>query len=223
MPHATSIRDRGLAAQELAGRHPVAMQLLQAHGQPVLPPIPRRQDRFRSLVSSITAQQVSGKAAAAIFQRVVDLMGDDFTPHRATELGVQSLRSAGLSQAKATSVLDLASHCLHGSVKLEQMGSMSDQSVIDMLVQVRGIGVWTAQMVLLFDLRRIDIWPTGDLGVRVGFANAFGLEEVPSPTELEVLGNPFAPYRSVLAWWCWRSTGTPADSRTKRQQLKVKS
>lgn len=211
--------DRLKAAEHLATVHPAAERLLVEYGPPILPPVPRRNERFRSLVSSIAAQQVSGHAASAIFQRVIDVLDDDFTPQQIIRAGVMPLRSAGMSRSKAESVLDLAAHCIDGRVRLEMMGSMDDDDVIDMLVQVRGIGVWTAQMVLLFDLRRIDVWPTGDLGVRTGFANAFALPELPTPAELRDLGEPFAPYRSVLAWWCWRATGAPDGRRTKRQAL----
>lgn len=199
----------------------MAAGLLDAHGPPTLPPLPRRADRFRSLASSITAQQVSGRAAAAIFQRVLDTVGDDFTPARVASLGPDALRGAGLSRTKAESMVDLALHCLDGSVRLEEMGAMDDDAVIDMLVQVRGIGVWTAQMVLLFDLRRIDIWPTGDLGVRAGFAQAFDLTTMPTPGELDILGDPFSPFRSVMAWWCWRATGARQDGRAERQALRA--
>lgn len=208
------------AARELASRDPVAARLLADHGPPSLPPAPRRADRFRSLVSSISAQQVSGKAAASIFGRVVDLMGEEFTPRNALELGADQLRSAGLSRSKAESVLNLATHCIDGSVDLGAMGSMDDPDVVAMLTQVRGIGVWTAQMVLLFDLRRIDVWPTGDLGVRVGYANAFDLDAPPTANELLPLGEPFAPYRSIMAWWCWRATENTGDRRGERQALK---
>jgi 3-methyladenine DNA glycosylase/8-oxoguanine DNA glycosylase len=85
---------------------------------------------------------------------------------------------------------------------------MDDAAVIEHLTVVRGIGPWTAQMFLLFDLRRLDVWPTGDYGVRAGFARAFGLPELPSERKLAALGEPFAPYRSVLAWWCWREVDT---------------
>lgn len=216
-------RDLLDAAQTLADRDPTCRDLLEAHGVPKLPPIPHMSERFRSLASSITAQQVSGKAANAIFQRVVDLVGAEFSAERITELGVDELRTAGLSRAKAASITDLATHCLDGSVDLRAIGRMEDADVIEMLTRVRGIGVWTAQMVLLFDLRRLDVWPNTDLGVRVGYANAFDLSTTPSAVELATLGEPFAPYRSIMAWWCWRSTGMDDGRRARRQALEPKS
>lgn len=219
MDGTSTTSDLRLAAEALAGADEVCRRLLLTHGVPRLPPRPRVAERFRSLASSITAQQVSGSAATAIFQRVVDLVGVEFGPDRILELGVDELRTAGLSRAKAASMVDLAAHCKDGSVDLTALGRMGDDDVVEMLTRVRGIGPWTAQMVLLFDLRRPDVWPTTDLGVRVGYANAFALEDTPTPAELEELGAPFAPYRSVLAWWCWRSTGQDDGRRAKRQSL----
>ena len=218
MSRRASRADWAQASVDLSRRNAVAARLFATHGPPDLPPVPKRSERFRSLASSITAQQVSGKAAESIFQRVVNLVGDDFSPQRVLDLGPETLRTAGLSGSKAISVVDLATHCVDGSVHLEDMGRMDDDDVIDMLVQVRGIGVWTAQMVLLFDLRRLDVWPTGDLGVRVGFGRAFELETSPTPSELLEMGEQFAPYRSVMAWWSWRSTGPPTESTSRRAQ-----
>lgn len=207
------------AAITLAKSNDTCRILLETHGVPRLPPKPLVAERFRSLASSITAQQVSGSAATAIFQRVVNLVGGDFTPERILEIGSDELRTAGLSRAKALSMVDLATHCMEGSVDLSALGRMTDDEVIDMLTLVRGIGPWTAQMVLLFDLRRPDVWPSTDLGVRVGYANAFDLPETPTAAELEVLGEQFAPYRSVVAWWCWRSAAPDDGRRSRRQSL----
>lgn len=207
----------------LAENHRVCRVLLETHGVPRLPPKPRVSDRFRSLASSITAQQVSGSAATAIFQRVVNLVGSDFTPERILELGSDELRTAGLSRAKAVSIVDLATHCLDGSVDLAALGRMSDDDVTKMLTRVRGIGPWTAQMVLLFDLHRLDVWPSTDLGVRVGYAKAFDLSVTPSASELDALGARFSPYRSVVAWWCWRSVAPDDGRRSRRQSLEPDS
>ena len=115
------------------------------------------------------------------------------------------LRAAGLSGAKAAAILDLAHHGAEGSLELHRMGRMDDDAVIEQLVQVRGVGPWTAQMFLIFTLQRLDGWPTSDDGVRSGFALAYGRSERPSPKELEPLGDRFRPYRSVAAWSCWRA------------------
>ena len=116
---------------------------------------------------------------------------------------------AGLSGAKTAALVDLATKCADGTVRLERIGRMADAEVIDHLTVVRGIGPWTAQMFLLFDLRRLDVWPTGDYGVRAGFARAFGLDDDADRARARrSSARPFAPYRSVLAWWCWREADT---------------
>ncbi len=200
---------RQTAAQYLADNHEVAAQLLERHGPPVLDRGARSADRFEALASSIAYQQLAGRAAAAIWSRVRDAVGDEFSPSRVTGVGPLRLRECGLSNAKVASLLDLAEKCSDGSIELAGIHKLDDEEVIDHLTLVRGIGPWTAQMFLLFELERPDIWPTGDLGVRAGFARAFGLDEVPTQRQLEPLGEPFRPHRSTLAWWCWREMDTP--------------
>ena len=109
-----------------------------------------------------------------------------------------------MSGAKTAAIHDLALQVDTGSVRLDRLGHRTDEEVVAELTRVRGIGPWTAQMFLIFDLHRLDVWPTGDLGVRAGFQRAFALAELPSPRELEGLGDEFAPYRSVVAWYCWQ-------------------
>lgn len=207
------------AARQLSDAHEVTADLHERHGVPTIGPGPRAQDRFAALAQSIAYQQLAGRAAATIWGRVVAAVGEPFTPATVLATDPAVLRAAGLSGAKTAALLDLAAKCADGTVRLERVGRMDDAAVIEHLTVVRGIGPWTAQMFLLFDLRRLDVWPTGDYGVRAGFARAFGLPELPSERELAVLGEPFAPYRSVLAWWCWRETDTvtpgqgPSDGR----------
>ncbi len=196
------------AADDLAGRHPVTAALLERHGPPTIGAGPRPVDRFRAIAESITYQQLTGRAAATIWGRVVDAVGTPFSPANVLATPHDELRAAGLSTAKTAALIDLASRCRTGEVRLERIARLSDDAVIEHLTVVRGIGPWTAQMFLLFDLRRLDVWPTGDFGVRAGFTRAFGRSELIGPGELEELGEPFAPYRSVLAWWCWRETDT---------------
>ena len=184
------------------------MALHQRHGVPRIGPGPTPEQRFAALARAIAYQQLAGRAAATIWGRVLDVVGEPFGPERVLALPPDALRAAGLSGAKTTAVLDLADACNTGRVRLDRISRMSDRDVIDHLTVVRGIGPWTAQMFLLFDLRRLDVWPTGDLGVRTGFGRAFELDGPPTERELAALGEPFAPYRSVLAWWCWRETDT---------------
>jgi DNA-3-methyladenine glycosylase II len=106
-------------------------------------------------------------------------------------------------------VTDLAQKVISGQVSLDRIGRLSDEEVVEHLVQVRGIGRWTAEMFLLGTLGRLDVWPTGDYGVRAGFASAWGLPEIPAPADLVEFGEPFRPYRSVVAWYCWRVADNP--------------
>jgi len=116
-----------------------------------------------------------------------------------------ALRGAGLSTAKTASVRDLAARTAAGELALARVSRFGDDEIVARLSEVRGIGRWTAEMFLLFELRRLDVWPTGDLGVRHGWRLAHGLESPPSPAELALLGDPLRPVRSVAAWYCWQA------------------
>ena len=194
------------AAQELAQRHAVLAVAYERHGAlaPGRPVAVGR--RFAELARAIVYQQLAGKAAAAIWSRVSATVGDPFTPDVVLSTDPELLRAAGLSGAKTAAVLDLAAHVDDGRVQLARAGRMADSELVEHLTVVRGIGPWTAQMFLIFQLGRVDVWPTGDLGVRAGFAQLFDLPATPDAKELAVLGEPYAPYRSVLAQWCWRAT-----------------
>jgi DNA-3-methyladenine glycosylase II len=151
-------------------------------------------------------QQLAGAAARAIHGRLVAALGDDVQPEGVLALSDRSLRTIGLSANKAASLRDLATKVLDGTVVLspQALSRQNDEEVAARLSTVRGIGPWTAHMFLLLQLRRLDVWPTGDFGVRQGYGLAWN---VPMPTarELEPLGDPYRPYRSVLAWYCWRA------------------
>jgi len=165
-------------------------------------------------VRSVLYQQLAGAAAAAIHARLIAALAGTVTPEALASLAPEELRAAGLSANKAASLHDLAAKVLDGTVVLASRGLAreSDEEVISRLCAVRGIGRWTAQMFLLFQLRRLDVWPAGDLGVRRGYGLAWGLP-MPSERELEPLGASFAPYRSVAAWYCWRACELYAGSR----------
>ncbi len=192
------------AARELAARDPVIAKLVAAAG----PPRFRRplDSHFAALVRSILYQQLAGSAAAAIHGRLIVALGGSVTPEALLALSPETLRGVGLSANKAASLTDLASKVLDGTVVLDprRLGRESDDEVIERVSAVRGIGTWTAHMFLMFQLRRLDVWPSGDLGVRRGYGLAW---EVPMPSakELVPLGDPFRPYRSVAAWYCWRA------------------
>ncbi len=160
---------------------------------------------FAYLARSIVFQQLAGAAASTIHGRFAALMDGDVSAQAVLGLRTRQLRGAGLSENKARSVQDLAQKVVAGEVQLDRIARQRDESIIDHLVQVRGIGRWTVEMFLMFQLRRLDVWPTLDLGVRKGYQQAYGLTELPKPRELESLGDDFRPYRSVAAWYCWRA------------------
>jgi len=181
---------------------------------------PPAESHFGALVRAIVYQQLAGAAAAAIHGRLIAALGDEVTPERVLALPAELLRAAGLSANKTASLQDLASKVLDGTVVLDPAGlrTEGDEEVVTRLSSVRGIGKWTAEMFLMFQLRRLDVWPTGDLGVRKGFGLAWG---IPTPTakQLDPLGDPYRPYRSVVAWYCWRAAelyGRAADSALTR-------
>jgi DNA-3-methyladenine glycosylase II len=161
---------------------------------------------FASLVQAIVCQQLAGAAASAIHGRLMAALGDDVSPEPVLALSDETLRTVGLSGAKVRSLRDLATKVLEGTVELSprRLSRQSDEEVIARLSTVRGIGPWSAQMFLLFQLRRMDVWPVGDYGVRHGYSLAWKIP-TPSARELEPLGDPYRPYRTVLAWYCWRA------------------
>jgi DNA-3-methyladenine glycosylase II len=193
-----------MAAAALAARDPVIAKLVADAGLPRFPA--PAETHFGTLVRAITFQQLAGPAARTIHSRLVAALGGEVTPQRLAALSDDALRAAGLSANKAASLRDLSAKVLDGTVALEprKLAREGDAEIASRLTSVRGIGRWTAEMFLLFQLRRLDIWPTGDLGVRRGFGLAWN---VPMPTakELEPLGDPYQPYRSIVAWYCWRA------------------
>jgi DNA-3-methyladenine glycosylase II len=169
----------------------------------------RSADRFAALCESVVYQQLAGKAAAAIFGRLCDALGGPPTPEALVAAADEVLRGAGLSGAKAACVRALGEAATSGQLRLEDAGRMGDAELVEHLSALRGIGRWTAEMFLIFSLGRLDVWPVGDYGVRKGYALAYGLPDLPTPKELTPLGEPFRPYRSVAAWYCWRAVERP--------------
>ena len=200
------------AARALAESDPAIARLVELAGLPRLRA--RQGTHFEALVRSIVFQQLAGSAASAIHGRLVALLDDAVEPESVLALSAEAMRGVGLSGNKAASIRDLASKVVDGTVVLDARGVAreSDEEVIERLSTVRGIGRWTAEMFLLFQLRRLDVWPTGDLGVRRGYGLAHGVP-MPSPKELGPLGDVYRPYRSVAAWYCWRACEVYAGAR----------
>jgi DNA-3-methyladenine glycosylase II len=172
---------------------------------------------FAALARSICYQQLAGAAANAIHGRFAALYGGRPTPGAVAATLDEDLKAVGLSAAKVASIKDLAAKALDGTVRLHGWSGLSDDDIVERLTRVRGIGPWTAQMFLMFELNRPDVWPTGDLGIRAGYARIHGLPAPPSASELEALGDVYRPYRTIAAWYCWRAVdgARPATPVTK--------
>ncbi|MFY9616226.1 MAG: DNA-3-methyladenine glycosylase 2 family protein [Candidatus Dormiibacterota bacterium] len=191
------------AAKEVAKRDPALRAFIAKAG-----PVRMRGgvgDYFGSLVRSIMYQQLAGRAAAAIHGRLVEALGGKVTPEAVLAADPEKLRAAGLSGAKLAAVRDLAQKATDGTVPLHDLHMLPDDELVARLSSVRGIGRWTAQMFLLFELRRLDVWPVDDLGVRNGYRLIHSLQEMPKPKELQALGDIYRPYRSIAAWYCWQA------------------
>ncbi len=169
--------------------------------------------RFPMLVRSILSLQISGKAARSIEIRLRDrLRPRRVTPESILELTPDELRSVGVSPQKARSLHDLASRVAEGDVRLARMARMTDDEVIADLIQVRGIGVWTAQMFLMFSLGRPDVFPHDDFGIRSALKRLHGLPDLPDRQTAQQLARPWRPYATIASWYCWRSLEVPANS-----------
>jgi len=167
-----------------------------------------RRPHFAELARMICYQQLAGAAARTIHGRFEALFDGHPTPDAVLAASDAELRSAGLSAAKAASIRDLAVRVKAGEVKLARMSRLPDDEIVRELTLVRGIGRWTAEMFLMFQLARPDVWPVDDLGVRKGYSLIYGLPAMPNARDLEPLGERFRPYRSVVAWYCWRAVDT---------------
>jgi 3-methyladenine DNA glycosylase/8-oxoguanine DNA glycosylase len=195
-------------ARVLARRDKVLRGALKSFGPPDLRRGRARRSHFAELARMICYQQLAGRAAAAIHARFDALFDGPPTPDTVLALPMEELRGAGLSGSKAASIVDLAEKVDVGLVQLDRMGRLPDEEVVRELTLVRGIGEWTAHMFLMFQLGRLDVWPVGDFGVRNGYGRLYGLDPMPTAKQLDPLGEPFRPYRSLVAWWCWRAVDT---------------
>jgi DNA-3-methyladenine glycosylase II len=191
------------ATAEVAAADPVLGQFIARAGP--FAPRPSEGDAFRSLARAICFQQLAGRAAAAIFRRTIAAVGGALSPSAILATPAEDLRRAGLSQAKIASLLDLATKSADGALELDGLAGLPDEEVVRRLVTVRGIGRWTAQMFLLFELQRPDVWPVDDLGVRAGYSLIHRLPDTIHPRGLERAGDRYRPYRTVVALYCWHA------------------
>jgi len=165
-----------------------------------------RDPNFHSLARAIVYQQLSGKAALTIFNRLTAAAkADPLTPESILKLRSARMRTLGLSKQKMTYIRELARMTRDGVVRFDHPDSLEDAAIIEHFTQVKGVGVWTAQMFLIFALRRLDVLPTGDLGVRAAIKKAYNLPELPTPAEMEQIAAAWRPYCSVASWYLWRS------------------
>lgn len=199
------------AAAEIERRDRVMADLMKRTG-PFRLPKPTA-DHFGALAESILYQQLAGAAAAAIHGRFVALFNGDLSPKAVLALRATKLRSVGLSGNKTISIRDLAKKVADGIVPLERIEQLSDEEIVARLSVVRGIGRWTAEMFLIFQLRRLDVWPVTDYGVRQGYSLAYGLRDLLTPNQLQAEGERFRPYRTVAAWYCWQAVHESRQSR----------
>ena len=164
-----------------------------------------REPVFETLVRSIVYQQLSGLAAGTIYGRLAAKTGEPITPEAIMKLTPEKMRTLGLSRQKTEYIRDLARRTRAGELCFESCPDLTDDEVIERFTTVKGIGMWTVQMFLIFALRRPNVLPAGDLGVRAAIKKAYGLEEMPKPTEVEQYGEAWSPYCSVASWYLWRS------------------
>jgi len=198
-------RQLTVAAQHLSKADPVLSGVIATAPLPTFVP---HTDYYKALVNSIIGQQLSVKAAATIKQRFVDLFGGSFpSPEQIITRDIEELRGVGLSRPKAGYVQDLARHILDGSVQFSTLDQLSNDDIVTELTAVKGIGEWTVHMFLLFCMGRLDVLPTGDLGVRSGIKKLYGLDELPTPDTMRemALKNNWHPYESVASWYIWHS------------------
>jgi DNA-3-methyladenine glycosylase II len=160
---------------------------------------------FHSLAEAIVYQQLNGKAAVTIFKRFTALAGEPVTPEGIVRLTGEQLRSVGLSKQKSSYLRDMAERAIRGELNFTRLPGMTDDEVIKHLTQVKGVGVWTAHMFLMFTLKRPNVLPTGDFGVRMAIKKYYNKRKLPNPLQMEKIAKAWEPYRSIACWYLWRS------------------
>lgn len=200
-----SEREMRKVVTEIAARDKKMAAVIAAHPLCTVGRNPKPVTHFEALVESVVSQQLAVKAAESIFLRVKKLAGGRVTPGRIAEINEKAMREAGLSGAKFKSIHGLAQAALTNEVNFSTLHRKGDEEIFTQLTSLWGIGPWTVDMFMMFQLGRLDIWPTGDLGVRRGWEKIYKLSEEITPLNLEKKGEKFRPYRSVVAWYCWRA------------------
>jgi DNA-3-methyladenine glycosylase II len=190
------------AIQHLRRSDPILSEIIDRVGEYA---IQFSQPRFETLVKSIVYQQLSGRVASVIFGRLLKAAKGSITPESILKLRPSRMRTLGLSTAKTAYIRDLARHTRDGLVVFEELGLLTDAEIVERLTIVKGIGVWTVQMFLMFALQRPDVLPVGDLGIRNAMQRAYGLAELPKPAEMEAIAVRWRPYCTVASWYLWRS------------------
>ena len=194
--------------KELSSRDARIAKVIAAHNLCTVGRNPEPVTHFESLVESIISQQLAVKAADTIYGRVKKLVNGRMIPSRIIAISETQMREAGVSGAKFKAIQGLAQASISKRVNINKLHEIDDdQLIFDQLTSLWGLGPWTVDMFMMFQLGRLDIWPTGDLGVRRGWEKIYGLKEEIKPAELEKKGEKFRPYRSVVAWYCWRALG----------------
>lgn len=203
------------AEQHLCQVDPKLARVIKSSGPCQIKP---HRDHYGELVGSIVGQQLSAKAAGAIWRRVLDLFGGQMpTPEQLIKIDDQRLRDVGLSWAKVRYVKDLAVHIIDGRLDMDHIAALPNELLIEQLTAVKGIGEWSAHMYMLFGLGRLDILPTGDLGIKKAIQNLYGLDGLPSPEQIITVANQngWHPYESVASWYLWQSLDNSPQKSTR--------
>jgi DNA-3-methyladenine glycosylase II len=197
-----------IATDHLSKADPILAAIIQQVGPCNTTP---REPTFETLARSITFQQLSGKAAGTIFERLRKAVGRRFTAAAFLRLSEEELRACGLSRQKIASITDLAEHVVARKINFKKLPELADEEIIELLSQVRGVGVWTVQMFLMFALERPNVLPTGDLGIRNAIRKAYALEVAPKPQEIAAFAEKWHPYCTLACWYLWRSLDGVAE------------
>jgi DNA-3-methyladenine glycosylase II len=204
----TPVSEREMRAitSEIAARDKKLARVIAAHPLCTIGRVEKPVTHFESLVESVISQQLAVKAAETIYLRVKKLAGGKVTPTRISAISERQMREAGVSGAKFRTIQGIANAALTKEIKINSLHVIEDdEEIFTQLTSLWGVGPWTVDMFMIFQLGRLDIWPTGDLGVRRGWEKIYALSNEIAPKDLGIKGEKFRPYRSVVAWYCWRA------------------